>query len=491
MSYVKIDVKPFVFGGSQEFDIWLKRYIRAVDAALAATATAEQKTAAYLRYIGTKLDDFSHRIYEASEHTADWVELKKELLTKLSDPAKAQAFRDNVDSIKWDQEMPLHSYENIIITSTRDLDPDVAANDNVFKRDTFKRFLAGLPQDYQNYIDMSMPMRTYDIKQARERAEKFQELLRKNEGRNPLATWGPAGLPAPTPMLAFGAYKPNAMDTLNDQMSLLHLAQKEAIELHKESNKSINSLVEQLSRPSRDRSRESFKPRNRTPSGERGRPYNQQYNSQPHNQQYNSQPHNQQQHSGQPFYNQQYNSQPHYNQQYNNGQYFSQPYNNQPNGNQHYNNGPPVITNYNSGPPHNGQQYNNGNGQQYNDRPKYDEPKLYYNRQSQGNQGNQGWQGGRSPQRTGRSPNRQQLPPQNQQSPSSQQGPQIKFRHDQSGERSRGAAQSPQNERGDERSASEQTHEKKVDFHMPADAPQGQDPSQPAPHSSQQRREDF
>ena len=270
-SYVKIDVKPFTFGGTQEFDLWVRRYQRAVDIVLPEATTDPQKLLAYLKYIPTKLDDFSLKIYESSTNQANWPALKLELSAKLTDPARAQNFRDHHDSIKWDGEAPLHSYENTILTTTRDLDPDAAANDNIFKRETFKRFLAGLPPDYQSYIEMSLPVRTYDIEQARLRAEKYQELLKKNGGSNPLAVWAVKGIPPP--MAAYNAYKDTSLDSLKEQISLLSLSQKENLEMQRETNKSIAALVEQLAvaqkAPPPPPPQYDSHQRNRTPSRER------------------------------------------------------------------------------------------------------------------------------------------------------------------------------------------------------------------------------
>ena len=240
--YVKIDVKPFVFGETPDFDLWVKRFQRAVDAVLADDADPAQKSDAYLKYIGTKLDDFSWRIYESSSHHADWTRLKAELSEKLTDPAKAQHFRDNIDSIKWDGELPLHAYENVILSSTRDLDPDVAQNNNLFKRETFKRFVAGLPPDYQSYIEMNLPVRTYDISQARERAEKFQYLLQKNKGRNPLASR--EAVLIPPPMASYNAYEATTFESIQEQITRLNLAQRENVEMQRETNRSLKTLVE-------------------------------------------------------------------------------------------------------------------------------------------------------------------------------------------------------------------------------------------------------
>ena len=68
MSYFKIDIKPFIYGIEQRFDIWLQRFGRAVDAALTIDASPAQKTAAYLHYLPTKL--------ESSENNADWAEFR-------------------------------------------------------------------------------------------------------------------------------------------------------------------------------------------------------------------------------------------------------------------------------------------------------------------------------------------------------------------------------------------------------------------------------
>ena len=284
--YRKIDIDLYTYGGKQDIDLWLRRYTRAVDNMLDDAAVAATKTAAYLKYIGTKLgDDFALQIYEASSNQDNWTELRKELVNKLSDPGKAQDFRDKLDYIKWDGEMPLHAYENLILTTTTTLDPDVKSNDNLFARDTYKRFMAGLPPDYQTYVDMGMPMRTHDIAAARQRAEKYQDILKKNMGRSPLASWASPAATQPLasfvpgtsafaaaaaqPLSGFAAFKENtALQSITDQISLLSLNQKENIETQKETNKNITSLLEHLA-TSRNSSQDRYRPRYRTPSGER------------------------------------------------------------------------------------------------------------------------------------------------------------------------------------------------------------------------------
>ena len=247
--YRKIDINLYTYG-SKDIDMWLRRYVRAVNNMLADDANDATKTAAYLKYIGTKLDDFALQIYESSTHQDNWAELRKELVAKLSDPSKAQNFKDKIDFIKWDGEIPLHAYEMQILTTTSTLDPELKANDSLFQRETYKRFLAGLPSDYQTYVEMGMPMRSNDIKMARERAEKYQDILKKNLGSNPLAFWAPPAA-ATQPSDNFSAFKENvAMQSLTDQISLLSLAQKEHLEIQKETNKNITSLIEHLANTS-------------------------------------------------------------------------------------------------------------------------------------------------------------------------------------------------------------------------------------------------
>ena len=179
-----VDVKPFNYDSGQNIDLWLIRFQHAVEGIIPDGATAEQKAAAYLKYLPQKLDDFTLRLFEASENKGDWAELRAELVSKLTNPAEAHKFQDRIDSIKWDGETPFKTYENRILVMTKAHDPEVAENDALFQRETFRRFMAGLPPDYRTYIDMGLPLRSYDITRARERAEKYHDIVSKNDGRS-------------------------------------------------------------------------------------------------------------------------------------------------------------------------------------------------------------------------------------------------------------------------------------------------------------------
>ena len=274
-----LDIRPFSFESGQDINLWLKRYMRNVDACLKADATENDKKAAYLRLLPTKLDDFALSLFESSQNNTSWDGIKDELIQKFSDPAKSQRFQTQLDAIKWDPDQPLHLYENKIISSIQQHDAEIAANDSLFEREIFKRFLAGLPQDYQTYVDAGLPVRCYDVAKARERAEKYKDLLSKNKGIPPLASWLGSGLPTPTAAAAaipaalaanaatFAAFKNPAMESLTEQISALNIAHKETLEAQKETNRSINSLIEQLSsRPSR----EEFRRPPPSPGGNRG-----------------------------------------------------------------------------------------------------------------------------------------------------------------------------------------------------------------------------
>ena len=224
----KIDIKPFSYiDKNTDIKLWLKRFKWAVDSILDHDASQATKHAAYIQKLPTKLDDLCLQIYEVSENLGNWALLEAELIERLADPSKAQQFQDRLDSVKWDGESPLHLYENQIITSTRTLHP-LVANNQLFAQETFKRFVAGLPVDYQNFIDVGLPPRTYDIKKARERAEKWQELVNKNEGKPALAFW----LGGPQPQAFTGAaYKENPVEALSDKIDKMSLTHKENLEV--------------------------------------------------------------------------------------------------------------------------------------------------------------------------------------------------------------------------------------------------------------------
>ena len=161
--YRRIDIKPFSYSEKgQDIKLFLKRYKWAVHSTLAADADDDAKKEACLRHIPTKLDDLSLQIYEASENQDDWDALQAELIEKLSDPGRKQNFQEQRDYLKWDQKAPLHIFENEVITTTRTLYDEIADNDNLFNKEIHQRFLAGLPEDYRDFVDICLPPRTYD-----------------------------------------------------------------------------------------------------------------------------------------------------------------------------------------------------------------------------------------------------------------------------------------------------------------------------------------
>ena len=349
----KIDIKPYNYESGQDIELWLKRFEKAVDNLLDDDATEAQKHAAYLRNLPSKLCDFTFRIFDDSTNKANWTNLRTELMDKLTNPAKAASFQNRLDSIKWDGEEPIFLYVNKIKLSTKTLDPEVCENVNLFNREVFKRFLAGLPPDFRTYVEMGMPPRSHDIQKATERAEKYSDILLKYDGHPPLAGWalahaaplphivplpppaappGVAAVPGAVAAAAAGgvhaAYKADALDSMTDQLNNLSLSQRENLEMQKETNKSINALIEQLAK--QPNSTNSYN-RPRTPPHyqQSNRPFpspNRQFNPQSPNRQFNYQPRSPRSSMGwSPNRNRYYNNGQNYNNNYSSGQNYNGP----------------------------------------------------------------------------------------------------------------------------------------------------------------------
>ena len=132
-----------------------------------------------------------------------------------------------------------------------------------------------------------MPPRNHDLTKATERAEKYSDILQKHNGHPPLAGWGfsttaPLGHITPLPAAAaagqaLAAYKSDAVEAMGEQLNSLSLAHRENLELQKETNKSITSLIEHLSREPRQQTHlQDYRSRSRTPPPPQqyyGRPY--------------------------------------------------------------------------------------------------------------------------------------------------------------------------------------------------------------------------
>ena len=175
-----LDAEPFSLKNCKvDFTLWIIRFQNMVDATLDSDATEDQRSKAYLRHLPLKLGDFEFQIFEASANQAQWPQLKAELVHMFSDPAKAHQFQNQLDFIKWDVKGPLHVYENEILMAIRNFDPDVSSSETLLKRDHQKRFIAGLPSNYQAYVQANIPLHNYDVVTAREHAEKYRDMLRK------------------------------------------------------------------------------------------------------------------------------------------------------------------------------------------------------------------------------------------------------------------------------------------------------------------------
>ena len=412
MAAIKLDVKPFSYENGQDIELWLKRFEAGVNNMLDPDANAATKNAAYARNLPSKLDDFTFRIYDDSANKDNWVDLRAELIDKLSNPAKATSFQDKVDSIKWDGEEPLFVYLNKIRIATKTLDPEVSRNDALFNREVYKRFLAGLPPDFRTYVEVGMPPRSHDVARACERAEKYGDIIQKYNGHPPLAGWALAGplahmfpLPpaaaapvvaAPPAVAPLAAYKTDAIETMNEQLNNLSLAHKENIELQKETNKNINSLLEHINTQQRQPPPQRYdygRPRSPGPYNGPYRSPNRGYNNPPRsprwsprwsphrgngNQNYSSQ--------GQPYnqnYNQDQNQSYGHNSRYNQMQpYGGQPYQGQP-----YSQGRPSSQNYR---PNNYQQNRQSPNRGLN-LPNNNQPMLNQSHNANRNSGQHGW----------------------------------------------------------------------------------------------------
>ena len=69
--------------------------------------------------------------------------------------------------------------ENEILLAIRNFDPDMCLSMTLLKRDHHKRFIAGLPPSYQEYIEANIPLNSYNVAIAREHAGTYTGRLVK------------------------------------------------------------------------------------------------------------------------------------------------------------------------------------------------------------------------------------------------------------------------------------------------------------------------
>ena len=178
-------ISQFKFGEANEnWTSWIKQFRNTVKGHTDPRDRADlNKTC--LKLLPAYLNSLAHDIYTNSKHKSDWDLLKKELEDAFEDPEIRQNWKTNLGAYKWDGSQPLNVYKGNIVRLVNKYDTEIRETPAALDSAYYSRFHAGLPEDYQGFIEQQLYEGKQTIDYAVRSAQRFQAWKKKQKDKPP------------------------------------------------------------------------------------------------------------------------------------------------------------------------------------------------------------------------------------------------------------------------------------------------------------------
>ena len=175
-------VKPFKFGEAEaDWTSWILQFVDTVKGHFEPATNAELYSTC-LRLIPTYLNPMAHSVYAGCKYKDNWVALVVELEEAFDDPEIRQNWEMDRAAYKWDMVQPLHVYKGNVMRYVNKFDSELRGSTEALRKNYYARFLAGLPEDYQNFIDQQLYDGKQSIDHALRAAQKWKSIKKRKEG---------------------------------------------------------------------------------------------------------------------------------------------------------------------------------------------------------------------------------------------------------------------------------------------------------------------
>ena len=112
----------------------------------------------------------------------DWIKLKKELTIAFDDPIIRAEWKNNPNVYMWDEyNESLNTYCSKVKRYVDTYDDDIAGIPEAVRNRYYSRFVAGLPEDYQDRVRMSISFKKQNVDRALDVCIRFQTLKKSKE----------------------------------------------------------------------------------------------------------------------------------------------------------------------------------------------------------------------------------------------------------------------------------------------------------------------
>ena len=180
-----IPIEKFSYGTANANWIdWASRFEKAVQVATNAHGRDRLEEICLL-WISLKLNDEAQPIYAKCEHKdKSWPLLKAELGELFEDPKVQRLWARNMDAYKKPAEMSLQVYRANIIGLVHKYSPILIHDKKAYNQELYNRFVNGLPKDWKDYLDESIPFEKENLEAAYSQAVKYESLKERKDKVN-------------------------------------------------------------------------------------------------------------------------------------------------------------------------------------------------------------------------------------------------------------------------------------------------------------------
>ena len=137
-----------------------------------------------LHWLPNYLNADAYVIWNRCVNKEDWIKLKKELTIAFDDPIIRAEWKNNPQVYMWDEHIEsLKLYCSKVKRYVDTYDDDIAGAPEAVRNQYYLRFVAGLPGDYQDQVNMGCSVRKRSVDKALDICIRFQSLKRSREGK--------------------------------------------------------------------------------------------------------------------------------------------------------------------------------------------------------------------------------------------------------------------------------------------------------------------
>ena len=184
----EIPIDKFNYGSLKaDWMDWSQRFENAVQVSTNAHGRKRLEELC-LMWIPLKLNDEAQPIYaRCKQKNKSWPLLREELAEAFEDVRMRRQWNRNKDAYQKPADMSLQVYRANVIGLVNKYSPGLTAHEDLYADELYVRFIAGLEDDWREYIEEAFPYTEETLENAYSFALKYEAKLAQKKSAKPVA----------------------------------------------------------------------------------------------------------------------------------------------------------------------------------------------------------------------------------------------------------------------------------------------------------------